>query len=621
MSSPKDPDVPSFLTTLPPEVRNTIYEVLFKRDGSVLIHNAAAYHAKEPQREDYASLDIEKYHDDVKEFDAIYEQDIGGDFEFRHHFQYGLSLLLSCRQVYHEAIGILYGANTFLFSRVQNRHNKDDRWHQGSSYSQLSYAPKWLSSIGSHFALVRGILIDVDEKCPYPCIRCTKNFNLLPFLPFLRRTPDKFTVTFVHAGGVLYRHDHQTPLIDLARLLNNVLTSVMTKDALQLRHYACWNSWLYSIAVKWNWSWRGVLVSYRRANSPSHAFSRHFNMSDDGTTITPDMAPPPREHSLYDLDYVLWHRCWQLACTSPTGITFDLDTRTVHGLNMSALQLNRQSRYHYQATIVAQHNDITVKATSAVSPTSFNDFAALVDLAFHNDYPSDHKTTVLFDTIAFARSDLSEPMDPGNISRTFALNFDLATFTPLSEIRIDVKRLIAILVGHNLLPSGVRQYLGIKHYPTLHLTTTIRTSVRYPKDTKTAQVDATFSVEDLAQSIFLLLSDFLQQCPLENPRDLKLPEIWIDGNGKLLRASYPATDSSPAYSVDNRHTTLRKSEILQRGYRMSRENTYLTTRKEEKSEEFWITYERCDSLVHFLQYLRDIYWKDWRKGRPLKDFA
>jgi hypothetical protein len=43
VSSPADPSAPSFLSTLPPEIRNPIYEVLFKRDGEVLLHDAKAY--------------------------------------------------------------------------------------------------------------------------------------------------------------------------------------------------------------------------------------------------------------------------------------------------------------------------------------------------------------------------------------------------------------------------------------------------------------------------------------------------------------------------------------------------------------------------------------------------
>jgi hypothetical protein len=44
VSSPADPDEPSLLTTLPPEIRNIVYEYLFQRDEPILIHNTDAFH-------------------------------------------------------------------------------------------------------------------------------------------------------------------------------------------------------------------------------------------------------------------------------------------------------------------------------------------------------------------------------------------------------------------------------------------------------------------------------------------------------------------------------------------------------------------------------------------------
>ena len=43
-SSPTDPSAVSFLTKLPPEIRNYVYEILFKRRDRVLLHNADAFH-------------------------------------------------------------------------------------------------------------------------------------------------------------------------------------------------------------------------------------------------------------------------------------------------------------------------------------------------------------------------------------------------------------------------------------------------------------------------------------------------------------------------------------------------------------------------------------------------
>jgi hypothetical protein len=53
-SGPANPNQPSFLMTLPPEIRNRIYELLFKRDEPVLLHDGEAYRGslREKLRED-----------------------------------------------------------------------------------------------------------------------------------------------------------------------------------------------------------------------------------------------------------------------------------------------------------------------------------------------------------------------------------------------------------------------------------------------------------------------------------------------------------------------------------------------------------------------------------------
>jgi hypothetical protein len=43
ISSLADPSAPSFLRALLPEIRNRVYEALFKRDRPVLLHDAKIY--------------------------------------------------------------------------------------------------------------------------------------------------------------------------------------------------------------------------------------------------------------------------------------------------------------------------------------------------------------------------------------------------------------------------------------------------------------------------------------------------------------------------------------------------------------------------------------------------
>lgn len=94
MSSPADPNAPSFLTNLPPDIRNAVYEVIFKRDRPLLIHNPEAYHAIEPSR---ITMDPEYYDWQMRRYDNAFEADVGRDSEFQYGLHAGIQILGSCR--------------------------------------------------------------------------------------------------------------------------------------------------------------------------------------------------------------------------------------------------------------------------------------------------------------------------------------------------------------------------------------------------------------------------------------------------------------------------------------------------------------------------------------------
>ncbi|KAF2450824.1 hypothetical protein P171DRAFT_427122 [Karstenula rhodostoma CBS 690.94] len=55
--------------------------------------------------------------------------------------------LRTCRQVYWEAVSILYGNNTWLITRPRDLHDQ--------IYHQIQYAPTWMRGIGSNFDLIK----------------------------------------------------------------------------------------------------------------------------------------------------------------------------------------------------------------------------------------------------------------------------------------------------------------------------------------------------------------------------------------------------------------------------------------------------------------------------------
>lgn len=153
ISSPRDKLAPSFLTTFPAENRNNIYEILYDRDEPVLLHNKAAYR----RYVDWADNIIPNSLTDEGN-DPIVKEPRNLHDEFDHGLTGNVSLLHSCRQLYHETAGVLYGSNTFLFSQVPLRH-----LNLGFKYSPTKPTATWISSIGSQISLVHCIEIDAGS--------------------------------------------------------------------------------------------------------------------------------------------------------------------------------------------------------------------------------------------------------------------------------------------------------------------------------------------------------------------------------------------------------------------------------------------------------------------------
>lgn len=184
LSSPAIAGKPSFLTTLPAEVRNCVYEVLFKRSQHILLHNADAYNPQHPGwvrcGNDERFREALLIHDEDLERNRLQEDD------FKHDLGGGLALLLSCRQVYHKCAGVLYGGNTFVISRALHRRDSPDVEEvthlHNKDYNQFVFAPIWLSNIGSHIKLVQNVFIDIDSGCPQDCLSACIRFAILPLM-------------------------------------------------------------------------------------------------------------------------------------------------------------------------------------------------------------------------------------------------------------------------------------------------------------------------------------------------------------------------------------------------------------------------------------------------------
>ena len=198
MEIPKTTSVPhshgliSFLD-LPPEIRKYVYELMFERDKPVLIHST--HHEQAPPapknqsprpitEEEYKEIptiaigegestvtqhgwilcgdpdessESEEYNQNKLEADKALERFENEELDLFHNgFSHALGLLASCRQVYQESAGVLYGNNTFEVSRIRTR----DDYSYDSIYDQLDHTPVRLRSLGTQYGLLKRVTID-----------------------------------------------------------------------------------------------------------------------------------------------------------------------------------------------------------------------------------------------------------------------------------------------------------------------------------------------------------------------------------------------------------------------------------------------------------------------------
>ncbi|KAI1508562.1 hypothetical protein L13192_07210 [Pyrenophora tritici-repentis] len=256
-SVPMDAEEASFLTTLPAEMRSSIYELLFKKDKPILLHNAAAFHPEEPSQLQWPHTD-DAYSQNMREYWESYEEDAGLDEEFRHNFGDGLALLSSCRQLYHEASGVLYGHNSFIISRAVIRHDETDTYdtsiYEHQEYLPPIHAAHCLSNLGSQAELLRKVIIDTDTLCPVKCDYSSEVYNILPLVRFLWHNPSmKDVVTCGQSGRIVdrYRLMHTGP-----QKKRHLALFAQTYSITYLRHL-----------------WRGTPSTFEDSTSPTGFYS------------------------------------------------------------------------------------------------------------------------------------------------------------------------------------------------------------------------------------------------------------------------------------------------------------------------------------------------------------
>jgi hypothetical protein len=144
------PESPSFLTSLPPELRNHIYSWLFIRDGQsstpvrVSSTRRSTTLSNMTQRTMMAEARLRKRSSSLENLPTA--------------SAYIPNILLTCAQVYHESVGILYHSNTFLISANLHKHN--------TGMGQISDAATFLHILGSQLSLLTKVMVGLSPLCP-----------------------------------------------------------------------------------------------------------------------------------------------------------------------------------------------------------------------------------------------------------------------------------------------------------------------------------------------------------------------------------------------------------------------------------------------------------------------
>lgn len=151
------PELKGRLLTLPPEVRNNIYGIMFKSVDPV-----PCLPARERKRFETNDIEVDELPDNLEDYTAF---------------------LRTCHQIYSEAGGVLYGANRFRFAHVHSV--KHDR-----NLDYIAHASaKWFRLIRHQIGLLRTAIITTKNATEHGDSRFMNigqkyhcNFNILLLL-------------------------------------------------------------------------------------------------------------------------------------------------------------------------------------------------------------------------------------------------------------------------------------------------------------------------------------------------------------------------------------------------------------------------------------------------------
>ncbi|KAI4680427.1 uncharacterized protein J4E84_008075, partial [Alternaria hordeiaustralica] len=466
----------------------------------------------------------------------------------------------------------------------------------------VNYACKWLEQIGSQFSRLKKVIIDTNTMCTHPNCSCGERIELLPLLRLIWKNPDLLKIiSFGDASKIPDTPDVVNEAVDRGRgwndkahMLNNMLTALAVEDVLDIRKYSFSNRLMSAVSIITRPEEQEEENSYVSMWNGSEEDREEFLTSDEGKPLQwKPWEPYEGRYHFGHLPTDIRERIAGLLLRQPDGVTIDLESHTIHGLDFD---IARTGLVHVRnAGIVASRvNRISVNMTSNKTITDFDGFQKLMSL-YHNRR---HHPEVLDEMLGH----WEEPTP-----QTIVLEIAPAKIDILGAIRINIKVLILVLLSRKLHPAS-----------------TIRITLTLPPDTGASQQTTTILTEKLQQQVFILLSEFmvekLQGLPeLPDPTtekallELNTPDLWIDGHGNLLTIS--TLDMGAPIEV--RVGKLGRKELRVLGYSRATTMDWMAKPLSEalQAHDYTSTWRGAE-LVCLWNNLRKKLYDDWNFRQP-----
>lgn len=502
MSKPINPDAPSFPTTFPAEIRNAVYQVLFKREGPIEVMDPEEYRAAPAW---YDDRDDNSDWGEEEESEMIASTE---EYEKRNLYDFGpgIALLRVSRQIYHEAVGILYAGNSFCVTVPDHRHNRD--------MDQIATAARFCQAIESNLAHMSTLDIDIGRSCPLSC-RDTTVFDILPLVNVLwSRSTTADLVRFKSDGRVLQERPHddaeyESDIQPTVSQMNGIFHAFCQADSLAIRRYGRYERLIRTIWIDGDVEGERYApmnkIIYRAG--PRQGYSERitdFRIDIPNGEVSPCTTTRPM---LKNLPTTFRDRILRYAMKSDNFVKIDLQRRSVAGLDVGLLGIDRATR-NYVGGNIGQLNAITLRMETTRPCTNFDDYAALKEWfnsSLQRILPQLHYVSSLPATKA-----------PGT---TFMMHFKHSD-TYLTGLRINILSFLRLTYS-------------------MASNTFVRISVGYPRAIEAHDI----KLQTLRRRCFILLSSTMLQTPDLAQRSA--PEIWIDGIGAPIQLRWPSSPIDP----------------------------------------------------------------------------